>query len=189
MQEGVEICFGFCCLCFLVLVPCFCYFLGTGGSDVGLRAGGAGVETGDEAIGATQTSNSEHQFIFYGIRFPNSMPLRIKLDKKDPARVLVTRCRLPGSGPGPHQAGPAHFYINTFISLRGIELRPFFLYLATAELSPPVCDIPTGGGEPQGQGPTVDAKKLEHRQPDIQHSMSERVHIPIFAYCSKVGTF
>ena len=106
------------------------------------RGGGVGSGRG---TGATQTSNSEHEFIFYGLRVPNSMPPRIKLDKKDPVRVLVTRCRLPGGGPGPHQAGPTHFYINTCISLRGIKFRPFLLYLVTAELSPPVCDIPTGG--------------------------------------------
>ena len=104
--------------------------------------GWRGREGGDWA---TQTSNSEHEFIFYGTRVPNSMPPRIKLDKKDPVRVLVTRCRLPGGGPGPHQAGPTHFYINTCISLRGIKFRPFLLYLVTAKLSPPVCDIPTGG--------------------------------------------
>ena len=35
----------------------------------------------------------------------------------------------------------------------------------------------------------VDAKKLEHTHPDIQRSMSERVQVPILAFCSKVGTF
>ena len=40
------------------------------GAGGGMGRGGGG----DEAIGATQTSNSEHQSILYGIRVPNSMP-------------------------------------------------------------------------------------------------------------------
>ena len=98
--------------------------------------GGGGREGG--RIGAAQTSNSEHEFIFYGVRVPNS---RIKLDKKDSVRVLVTRCRLPGVAQGLTRPGPP----ITLISLRSIKFRPFLLYLVRAELSPPVCDIPTGG--------------------------------------------
>ena len=51
--------------------------LGYGGADGGAGAGGE-LEggAGHETIGATQTSNSEHQCTFYGIRVPNLMPPR-----------------------------------------------------------------------------------------------------------------
>ena len=49
-------------------------------SPSGKRKEEGGTERGDKAIVATHTSNSEHQFIFYGLRVPNLMPPRLKLD-------------------------------------------------------------------------------------------------------------
>ena len=59
---------------------------------------------------ATQTSNSEHQSIFYGIRVPNLMPPRIKLDKKKtPSAFLLPGAACRGVAQGRTRPGPPIF--------------------------------------------------------------------------------
>ena len=69
------------------------------------------VEQHGASAASLAQSITEHRSIFYRLRVPNSMLPR-RVIKTSLKRVLVTRCRLPGDGPGPDQAGRAHLYNN-----------------------------------------------------------------------------